>query len=219
MVSSNDTQAILKTGCGKKTTMAPNDVSMVVWCTLIPPEEMDKFTQYEDDLRSVSAAYEDWLVSMRGKSFIGADIGVLLDRIRILMINIGIACATNRALAEDVQSVVSQHLRMRALQIVEEISSGSNEKIAVKETLTLFFKDLKFTRDIFPEEDVMGVIPVKVSLESDSSKGLLGRLIGSRSKNVEVDREKVLQVAMLEGSNVLKKIYMRLLSPDPWGTY
>ena len=199
--------------------MAPNDVSMAVWCTLIPPEEMDKFSQYEDDLRRVSAAYEDWLVSMRGKSFIGADIGVLLDRIRILMINIGIACATNRKLAEEVQSVVSDHLRIRSLQIVEEINSDSKEKIAVKETLTLFFKDLKFTRDIFPEEDVMGVIPVKVSLESDSSKGLLGKLIGSKSKSVEVNKERTLQASMLEGSNVLKKIYMRLLSPDPWGTY
>ena len=199
--------------------MAPNDVSMAVWCTLIPPEEMDKFTKHEDDLRSVSAAYEDWLASMRGKSLIGADIGVLLDRIRILMINIGIACAMNRELAEEVQSIVANHLRIRALQIVEEINSDSNEKIAVRETLALFFKDLKFTRDIFPEEDVMGVIPVKVSLDSDSSKGLLGRLIGSKSKSVNVDKEKTLQAAMLEGSNVLKKIYMRLLSPDPWGTY
>ncbi len=202
-----------------KSTMAPNDVSMAVWCTLIPPEELDKFTQYEDDLRHVSAAYEDWLVSMRGKSFIGADIGVLLDRIRILMINIGIACATNRTLAEEVQLVVSQYLRIRALQIVDEMNSDSKERVAVKETLTLFFKDLKFTRDIFPEEDVMGVIPVKVQLEADSSKGLLGRLIGSKSKSVDVDRERTLQEAMLEGSNVLKKIYMRLLSPDPWGTY
>jgi hypothetical protein len=199
--------------------MAPNDVSMAVWCTLIPPEEMDKFTQQEEDLRSISAAYEDWLVSMRGKSLIGADIGVLLDRIRILMINIGIACATNRTLAEEVQSVVAHHLRIRALQIVEEINSDSKEKVAVKETLTQFFKDLKFTRDIFPEEDVMGVIPVKVSLESDSSKGLLGKLIGSRSKSVKVDKDDTLQASMLEGSNVLKKIYMRLLSPDPWGTY
>ena len=190
--------------------MAPNDVSMAVWCTLIPPEEMDKFTQHEDDLRSVSAAYEDWLVSMRGKSLIGADIGVLLDRIRILMINIGIACATNRTLAEDVQSVVAHHLRIRALQIVEEINSDSKEKVAVKETLTLFFKDLKFTRDIFPEEDVMGVIPVNVSLESDTSKGLLGKLIGSRPKSVKVDKDDTLQASMLEGSNVLKKIYMRL---------
>jgi len=199
--------------------MAPNDVSMVVWCTLIPPDEMKKFSEYEDDLRSVSSAYEDWLASMRGKSFIGADVGVLLDRIRILMINIGIACAMNRTLAEEVQSVVSDHLRMRALEIVSELKANSEEKAAVKETLSIFFQDLKFTRDIFPEEDVMGVIPVTVSLKEESSKGLLGKLIGSRSKKVSVDKENTLQAALLESSNVLKKIYLRLLSPDPWGTY
>ena len=198
--------------------MAPHDVSMAVWCTLIPPDEMDKFSKYEDDLRSVSAAYEDWLVSMRGKSFIGADIGVLLDRIRILMINIGIACAMNRTLAEEVQTVVSGHLRKRALGIISELKANSKEKAAVKETLSIFFRDLKFTRDIFPEEDVMGVIPVKVSLEEDSSKGRLGKLIGS-SKKVKVDKESTLQAALLESSNVLKKIYIRLLSPDPWGDY
>jgi len=199
--------------------MAPNDVSMAVWCTLIPPDEMSKFSKYEDDIRSVSAAYEDWLVSMRGKSFVGADVGVLLDRIRILMIDIGIACAMNRTLAEEVQSVVSDHLRIRALEIISELKADSNEKAAVKETLTVFFRDLKFTRDIFPEEDVMGVIPVKVSLEGDSSKGRLGKLVGSRSKKVKVNKESTLQAALLESSNVLKKIYMRLLSPDPWGTY
>ena len=199
--------------------MAPNDVSMAVWCTLIPPDELDKFSKYEDDLRSVSAAYEDWLVSMRGKSFIGADIGVLLDRIRILMIDIGVACAMNRTLAEEVQTVVSNHLRMRALDIVSELKTDSEEKAAVKETLTVFFKDLKFTRDIFPEEDVMGVIPVKVSLDAGSSRGLLGKLIRSKSKTVEVDKEQTLQAALLESSNVLKKLYLRLLSPDPWGTY
>jgi len=192
---------------------------MAVWCTLIPPDEMSKFSKYEDDIRSVSAAYEDWLVSMRGKSFVGADVGVLLDRIRILMIDIGIACAMNRTLAEEVQSVVSDHLRIRALEIISELKADSNEKAAVKETLTVFFRDLKFTRDIFPEEDVMGVIPVKVSLEGDSSKGRLGKLVGSRSKKVKVNKESTLQAALLESSNVLKKIYMRLLSPDPWGTY
>ena len=140
------------------------------------------------------------------------------NRIRILMINIGIACAMNRTLAEEVQTVVSGHLRKRALGIISELKANSKEKAAVKETLSIFFRDLKFTRDIFPEEDVMGVIPVKVSLEEDSSKGRLGKLIGS-SKKVKVDKESTLQAALLESSNVLKKIYIRLLSPDPWGDY
>ncbi len=201
--------------------MAPKDidnVSMAVWCTLLPPEELDQFSE-EDDLRSVSAAYEDWLASMRGKSIVGADVGVILDRIRILMINIGIACALNRALAEQIQSIVANHLRKRSLKIVSELRTNTKEKAAVKETLALFFKDLKFTRDIFPEEDVMGVIPVTVSLKGDSSKGILGRLIGLKSKKVDVDKDSTLQAALLESSNVLKKIYLRLVSPDPWGTY
>jgi len=201
--------------------MAPNDidnVSMAVWCTLLPPEELNQFSE-EDDLRSVSAAYEDWLASMRGKSIVGVDVGVILDRIRILMINIGIACALDRELAEQIQSIVSEHLRKRSLKIVSELRTDTKERAAVKETLALFFKDLKFTRDIFPEEDVMGVIPVTVSLKGDSSKGILGRLIGLKSKKVNVDKESTLKAAILESSNVLKKIYLRLVSPDPWGTY
>jgi len=201
--------------------MAPKDidnVSMAVWCTLLPPEELDQFSE-EDDLRSVSAAYEDWLASMRGKSIVGADVGVVLDRIRILMINIGIACAMDRALAEQVQSIVSDHLRKRSLKIVSELRADTKDKAAVKETLASFFKDLKFTRDIFPDEDVMSVIPITVSLKGDSSKGILGGLIGLKSKKVDVDKESTLQAALLESSNVLKKIYLRLVSPDPWGTY
>ncbi len=194
-------------------------VSMTVWCTLIPPEELDKFAENTEDLRSVSQAYEDWLSSMRGKSFVGVDIGVLLDRIRILMINIGIACAMNRTFAEDVQSVVSEYLRIRSLAMVKELPDDSKEHIAVKETLASFFKDLKFTRDIFPEEDVKGVIPVSVSMTSESSTGVLSRVLGSKSKKVNVDPDKILQVALLEGSNIMKKLYMRLISPDPWGTY
>jgi hypothetical protein len=194
-------------------------VSMAIWCTLIPPEELDRFSENEDGLRNVTEAYEDWLVTMRGKSFIGADVGVLLDRIRILMIDIGIACAMNRALAEEVQTVVSDHLRKRALLMVDKLPIDSIERVAVKETLTIFFRDLKFTRDIFPEEDVLGIIPVKVSITPESSKGVLGRLVKSKSKAANVDKEQALQTALSESTNILKKLYMRLLSPDPWGMY
>lgn len=194
-------------------------VSMAVWCTLIPPDELERLSDHKEDLRSVSEAYEDWLVSMRGKSFVGTDIGVILDRIRILMIDIGIACAMNRLLAEEVQSVVSEHLRERALMMVDQLPNDSVERMAVRETLATFFRDLKFTRDIFPEEDVKGIIPVKVSMRSDSSKSVLGRLLGARTKTVIVDTERALQAALLESSNIMKRLYMRLVSPDPWGTY
>ena len=101
--------------------------SMMVWCTVIPPEELGKLVEFEDDLRAVNQTYEDWLVSMRGKPLVGSDTGVLLDRIRILMINIGIACAMNRDLAEEIQTILSTNLRKRALDIVSELSDESTE--------------------------------------------------------------------------------------------
>ena len=91
-------------------------VSMAVWCTLIPPKELGRFD--EEGLQAVNTAYEDWLTSMRKKSIIGADTGIILDRIRILMINVGIACALDRELAEGVQDVISENLRTRALDLV-----------------------------------------------------------------------------------------------------
>ena len=128
--------------------------SMAVWCTLIPPGVMGKLVEFEEELVAINQTYEDWLVSMRGKSLIGSDTGVLLDRIRILMINIGIACAMNRDLAEEIQTILSTHLRKKALDIVSELQDGSTEKLAVKETLSAFFSELRFTRDIFPEEEI-----------------------------------------------------------------
>jgi hypothetical protein len=192
---------------------------MAVWCALIPPDELERFSEHEDDLRSVSEVYEDWLVSMRGKSFVGTDVGMLLDRIRILMIHIGIACAMDRALAEEVQAVVSEYLRRGALMMVDQLPSDSVERAAVRKTLTAFFSGLKFTRDIFPEEDVRSVIPLKVSVSTGSSKGGKGQRVKAKSKTSKVDKEQTLQAALLESSNILKKLYMRLLSPDPWGTY
>jgi hypothetical protein len=200
-------------------TNKTDHVPMTVWCTLIPPEELDRFSENEEDLQSVSEAYEDWLVSMRSKSFVGTDVGVMLDRIRILMINIGIACATNRTLAEEVQSVVSEHLQARALTMVEKLPAENSDGIAVKMTLEMFFRDIKFTRDIFPEEDIKRLIPAKVPVSADSSKSLRGRLVGPKTKSTSPDETKILQASIQESSNVMKKLYMRLLSPDPWGMY
>ena len=134
-------------------------VPMMVWCTVIPPGELGKLVEFEDELIMVNQTYEDWLVSMRGMSLIGSDTGVLLDRIRILMINIGIACAMNRDLAEEIQTILSTNLRKRALAIVSELPEKSTEKLAVKETLSAFFSELRFTRDIFPEEEIEKVTP------------------------------------------------------------
>ena len=197
-------------------------VTMMVWCTLIPPDDLEKLVDFEEELQLVNQTYEDWLVSMRGKSLIGADTGMLLDRIRILMINIGIACATNRELAEDIQSILSANLRKRALAMVSEMPDEPPDRLAVKETLSAFFSDLRFTRDIFPEEEIGKKIPEKVeaSERSDAKKGLLGRIVGSAKESTKViDRQKTTRLAALESSNVLKRLYMRLLSPDPWGEY
>ena len=189
-------------------------VPMTVWCTLIPPEEMRNLVGFEEELRSVNQTYEDWLVSMRGKSLVGSDVGVLLDRIRMLMINIGIACGMNREAAEEIQTILSTSLRKRSLDLVAELPDEPPEKLAVKETLTAFFSELQFTRDIFPEEDIGKVTPEKVARSGKKSR--LGKLRGS-SKNV--DQQKVSAAAVLASSNILKRIYMRLLSPDPWGEY
>ena len=194
-----------------------NHSSMTVWCTLIPPDEMGKLVKFEDDLRNVNQTYEDWLVSMRGKGFVGGDTGVLLDRIRILMINIGISCGMNRDLAEEIQSILSKHLRKRALNFVSAMAGNSTEDLATKETLSPFFTDLKFTRDIFPEEEIGKVTPEKVKVPKGNSKSALRKLRRKTSK--KVDRQRIAEKALVESSNVLKRLYMRLLSPDPWGEY
>jgi hypothetical protein len=188
---------------------------MTVWCTLIPPEEMESLVGFEEELQSVNQTYEDWLVSMRSKSLVGSDVGVLLDRIRMLMINIGIACAMNREAAEEIQAILSTNLRKKSLDLVSKLPDAPPEKLAVKETLIAFFSELRFTRDIFPEEDIGKVTPEKVE-KKDAKKGRLGKLRGSTKK---VDQQKVSTAAVLESSNILKRIYMRLLSPDPWGDY
>ena len=198
--------------------MSNDHVQMTVWCTLIPPEDMGRLVEFEEDLRSVNQTYEDWLVSMRGKSLVGSDTGVLLDRIRILMINIGIACAMNRDLAEEIQSILSTNLRKRSLNLVSELPDEPPERLAVKETLTAFFSELRFTRDIFPEEEIDKVTPEKVKPagSGDAKKSRLSKIRGSTKT---IDRREVSAAAVLESSNILKRIYMRLLSPDPWGDY
>ena len=197
-------------------------VPMTVWCSLIPPGEMERLVEFEEDLRMVNQTYEDWMVSMRGMSLIGSDSGVLLDRIRILMINIGIACAMNRDLAEEIQTILATNLRKRALDIVSGLPENPLERLAVKETLAAFFSELRFTRDIFPEEEIGKVIPEKVSSsrEEGTKKGRFGKVLGSKkSQSRSVDKHEITKAAVFESSNILKRIYMRLLSPDPWGDY
>ncbi len=197
-------------------------VPMTVWCTLIPPDEIGKLVKFEEELRTVNQTYEDWLVSMRGKSLVGTDTGMLLDRIRILMINIGIACSINRELAEEIQSILSANLRKRALNMVSEMPDEPPDRLAVKETLSAFFSGLRFTRDIFPEEEIQKLTPEKVRAvgRGGGRKWMLGKIIGSvKESSKDIDGHKTVKAAVLESSNVLRRLYMRLLSPDPWGEY
>jgi hypothetical protein len=49
---------------------------------------------------------------------------------------------------------------------------------------------------------------------------MFGKFLGSvKGSSKTVDRQKTAEAAVLESSSVLKRIYMRLLSPDPWGEY
>ncbi len=92
----------------------------------------------------------------------------------------------------------------------------------MKETLSTFFSELRFTRDIFPEEEIGKVTPEKVKTDgkSGAKKGMFGKILGSvKGSSETVDRQKTVKAAVLESANVLKRIYMRLLSPDPWGEY
>jgi len=210
-------RTILKTDWWNAQNMASNSgdrVGMDVWCTLIPPDKLGRFAGREEDLRNINQAYEDWLTSMRSKSIVGADAGVLLDRVRILMINIGIACALNRNAAEEAQSIISEYLRDRALRIVAELKEDTFQDVAVKQTLKSFFENVRFTRDIFPEEEIGRVIPSKVPAGGEG--GVIGKIRRSKKTVDVVDAQ---QRSIQESTNILKRLYMRLLSPDPWGNY
>ncbi|MFW9800985.1 MAG: hypothetical protein ACFFD9_11155, partial [Candidatus Thorarchaeota archaeon] len=113
---------------------------------------------------------------MRPKTLDGATIGVLLDRIRMLMMNMGIAVGQDRELAEKVQKIVSQKLRTGALRLVSDISAESAEKRAIKRTIALFFARVKFTRDIDPLEEIRASMPDLAALRLEMEQETQGAL-------------------------------------------
>lgn len=200
----------------------PKKIPMSIWCPLIPPEDYERLKPFETDLEKIRQAYDDWLASMRGKPFVGTDIGVLLDRIRILMINIGVSCGQNRELAETFQTILSERLKKSALKIIKELPEKRTEKL-IKKTLTEFFENLRFTRDIYPREEMEKAV---VSIEDDDGKGsnfilrIFGRitqLFTSERDGESLTTDEIIERSLREGTNVLKRIYIRLMSPDPWG--
>ncbi len=196
-------------------------VHMDVWCPLIPPQDFSKLEGYEGELNKVSNAYDDWQAFMRGKPFIETDVGVLLDRIRMLMIGIGVACAQDRDLAEVVQSILSHNLRKTAIELVERVSDTGQYDGRIKGILTNFFSTIKFTRDLYPREEIERAM----ANHREEQRG--GTLLSSLKKaaaearknkdDADSEREPVIQAALSEAASVAKRIYLRLLSPDPWG--
>ena len=187
---------------------------MEVWCPLIPQDQIQKMLQHKDELSKINEAYDDWRSSMRGKEFVSVKPGVFLDRIRMLMINVGIACGRNRDLAESAQGILSKALRRQALRILSEIPSGNPQQQAVKETLIAFFTDLKFTRDIYPIEEIRKYLVIPGS--SSASSGAVTKIL-LRQKGDKDVKKKALEESLLQCTSILKRLYIRLLSLDPWG--
>ncbi len=196
------------------------DTTMTVWCPLIAPEYRDKLRGYLDELPRVNTAYEDWLSSIRGKPVVGVDIGVILDRIRMLMINIGIAFAQNRALAEAVQSVVSEQLRTSALKLAERLPDGSQLEHLARAIVEEFFNEIKFTRDVVPEEEIESVarkIIEGISQDRGQDRsGFLKRALSRGAREDPPDLNSVIERALQNSTSIVKKLYVRLLTPNPW---
>ena len=188
----------------------------LVWCPIIPLDEIEEFSDYERELENIANIFDDWSASMRGKSIKGGEIGIYLDRIRILMINIGIGSGTNRDFAENVQSIITNALRKQTLRSVESIWEDSGEKRILKDMLRLFFNEIRFTRDIDPLEE-MEKIGVRVSASAPP------KVLGSKRKSVarrpepEITIEdKEIRTALVEATRIVLNSYLKLLSPDPW---
>jgi hypothetical protein len=130
------------------------------------------------------------------------------------MINVGISCGRNRILAELVQKILSKALREHALHILSKTASETPQQQAVKETLISFFTGLKFTRDIYPIEEIREHLVLPRS--SSTSSGMVSKILSLQKEDISV-KKKTVEDSLLQCTNVLKRLYIKLLSPDPWG--
>ncbi len=166
--------------------------SLAVWCPLIPMNKLKTMVHHMVALEQVNARYDDWRASMRGKKIVGVHVGVLLDRVRILLMGIGIACAANRNLADTLQGIISDCLRKSCLDALDKVKDGkATDVVAV---IQKFLENLRFTRDIFPEEEI------------DKAAIAVGINMNQATRDL----------AMNLSATILKAIYLQLLSPDPW---
>ena len=211
----NNTENVLQT------TMSPlntdSDLIPMLWCPIIPPEELSKLGEHKEDISKVREVYDDWRASMSHKKIKGSDAGLYLDRIRMLMIGIGIASGTNRLFAETVQSIILRRLRKQTLDFASTLPEDTPPRKTVKRTLSEFFSELKFMRDIDPEEEIK---TAAISRPSDSGGAIMSRLRSMFSKkgssSTQLD-EVTMRRASVEATRILVKVYVQLLSPDPWG--
>ncbi len=193
-----------------------------VWCPIIPEEDLNRLSSHRKGLQEITDAFYDWQAAMRQKSIAGTTIGILLDRIRMLMINVGIAVGQNRSLAEEVQDIVATKLRTGSLGLVTQLPSEAPEDKAVKKTLAMFFAKIKFTRDIDPLEDIRASMPDLKNFCSELDEVDRFRMFGvAKVKDLDDSRYldlriKVTKMAMTGSTDVVKRIFLRLLSPDPW---
>lgn len=202
----------------------PDYNSALVWCPLIPFEDLQKLAGYRGQLESISQAYDDWRASMRSHTSTAPDAGVFLDRIRMLLIAIGIACGGSRTFAERVQTIVGEQLRHGALNLVSKLGDESSTELAVKQTLMSFFKRLRFGRDVSPLEEMEQATKSLGPITRTAGSSLHGRHdapltqnLGSETAETGVLNEKVISAALAESVSVLKQLFTGLLSPDPWG--
>ncbi len=194
---------------------------MDVWCPIIPFDQLRYIEGDDDEFVRINSEYAEWKAIMRTKSMVGATTGIMLDRIRMMLMGISVACAQNRELAITVQGILAEGLRLNARKIIDDMPPErvDNETKAV---LRSFFNRLKFTRDIIPEDDMQeAASTTKVTdTKSSSSGGILRGLFRKKETKTETPvtvNDALIKKALLETTNVLKRIYMRILSPDPWG--
>ncbi|MHA1577257.1 MAG: hypothetical protein ACTSU3_07835 [Candidatus Thorarchaeota archaeon] len=199
---------------------------MAVWCPIIPYEKLRHLEGEVEEFQRINSHYDDWKATMRTKSIVGADTGIMLDRIRMMLMGVGIACAQNRDLALEVQNICSDNLRESALAIIDNLPPervNSNTNIVMKS----FFSNLRFTRDIIPEDDMRAAASTPTVSESppvSTSLIMKLKLLFRRKKTTITPPKKIviddnsIKAALFETTNVLKRLYMRLLSPDPWST-
>jgi hypothetical protein len=176
-------------------TMNPSENggdSLAVWCPLIPMNKLKTMIHHMVALEQVNARYDDWRASMRSKKIVGVHVGVLLDRVRILLMGIGIACSSNRNLADTLQGIISDCLRKSCLDALDKVKDGKSAEVV--SVIQRFLEKLRFTRDIYPEEEI--------------EKAAMS--VGINMSQATHD------MTMNLSATILKAIYLRLLSPDPW---